>query len=198
MRQPVQEPDEFEFGILEGGEDHEATSIANELIHEEDIAQNFQPSIQTKEDATIGFLAGCVERRIMSSRFDCEFCTTVFDEDKIDGVFFENNKTQRPCKTTYLICKYTHKLFDKGRENTKFNYHAIFSSIKRFLSEESLFTNTSFDHEDGLFHKECFIDSIIDEYVRLYGTYVARCITLEQQQLMLRNKNKRTTIFSGQ
>lgn len=182
-------------------DDYEAMDIANEMVREEGfifIPSIFNTNVETKEDATIAFFAGSVEMKILASRFDCDYCKHVFDEDKIDGAFIDNNKTQRPCKSTYIICKHAHDLFNKGTKDTDFNYQTIFRSIKYALSNEPLFNDTSFDHEDGLFHRECFINSIIDEYVRVYGTYVARCLTLEQQQKMLRNKNKRTTIFNGQ
>lgn len=193
--------DDDDINLFNEDEDHEAMDIANEIVREEGFI--FAPSmhdtnIETKEDATIAFIAGSIERKILSSRFDCDYCKHVFDENKIDGAFINNDKTQRPCKSTFIICKHTHDIFDKGRQDINFNYQKIFHSIKCALSIERLFDDASFDHEDGHFHRECFINSVIDEYVRVYGTYVARCITLEQQQIMLRNRNKRTTIFNGQ
>lgn len=186
--------------LLNEDEDYEAMDIANEMVREDALIcipsmSNF--TVETKEDATIAFFAGSIERKIVASRFDCCYCEEVFNEEKIDGAFIDNDITQRPCKSTYIICKHVHEIFDEGRQDANFNYQNILNSIKFALSHVCLFGD-AFNHEEGHFHKECFINSVIDEYVRIYGTYVARCITLEQQQLMLRSKNKRTTIFSGQ
>lgn len=186
------------FEDTEHDEHDEAINFDNLVIETDEFIQHIE-GITSKEDATIAFMAGCVERRIENSRIDCEFCMNIFSEDaKIDGTFFENSKTRRPCKSTFLICKNTHEAFDQGRKKPQFNYPAILAIIKKKIANLHLFNETTFDHEDGEFHKECYIDAIIDEYVRIYGTYVARCLTLEMQQLMLRNRNKRTTIFNGQ
>lgn len=194
----LEDQNSIDFIDFQESEDDEAINVANWAIETEEFMQDLG-TVKSKEDATIAFFAGSVERRIESSRMDCAFCQNVFKEnDKIDGTFVENPKAPRPCKSTFFICKCTHEIFDKGRMHPQFNYSIILSSIKRAISNQNLFSQSKFDHEEGEFHKECYIDGIIDEYVRIYGTYIARCLTLEQQQLMLRSRNKRTTIFSGQ
>lgn len=189
---------EEDWDWLEENEDDYAISITNDQIYYEEFNED-DMSIETKQDATIAFFAGCVELRIEKSRFDCVFCRNIFDEnEKIDGIFVENNKSRRPCCSTFYICKRTHEFFDTAKAQPNYNYARILAGIMNSISNIHLFKDSPFNHEDGEYHKKCLIDAIIDEYVRLYGTYTARCLTLEQQQLMLRNRNKRTTIFSGQ
>lgn len=177
-------------------------NVANDVVHEIMRLKNtngvdFQ--VETLEDASIAFLAGAIEIKIQESPFTCTsiVCINIFkDNEKIDGDFINNNTTQRPCSSTFMICKYTHLFFDKYKEDPDFNYRFILSQIKKSLSTEILFEYSDFSHCPT--HFIDFIETIIDEYVRLYGTYIAKCLTLEQYQIMLRARNRRVTIFGGQ
>lgn len=183
-------------------EDDEATVVAEELLRETEQNQNgraFDAKLNSLGDSSIAFFAGSIEKAIFRGRFCCAECLNIFREnEKIDGPFFDNNVTQKPCKSTFLICKCTHIFFDGYKDSEKFNYDSILKSIKDSIEFENLFENTDFDHEDGIYHKKMFVDAIIDEYIRMYGTYIARCITLEHQQKLLRSTNNRAVIFNGQ
>lgn len=187
--------------IDEDAENDVAISVANEMIREMEMNQNValvNAELKSPEDSSIAFLAGAIEKKIEKCGFNCVFCMDVFREnEKIDGMFFDNMTTQIPCKSTYLICKYAHMHFDKYKDSKDFNYNIILASIKNSLVNENLFAH-SFDHNEGYFHKKQYIETIIDEYIRLYGAYIARCLTLEQQQKLLRSQNKRNVIFLGQ
>lgn len=178
-----------------------AVSVANEMIRE--IERNLDitvdANLKSTEDSSIAFLAGAIEKKIEKSLFKCALCMNVFrDNEKIDGFFFENNATQKPCKSTYLICKYAHLYFDANKDVKDFSYSSILASIKNSLEHISLFGESDFSHENGFLHRKEYVETIIDEYIRMYGTYIAKCITLEQQQLLLRSHNKRNVIFLGQ
>lgn len=89
---------------------------------------NFQ-KISTHEDATIAFIAGCIKIQLKSSRINCTVCGLVFeDNENIEGPFLENGKTQRPCKSTFLICKTVHELIEEVKVNPEFNYVEIVNS----------------------------------------------------------------------
>lgn len=176
--------------------------IENDVVHEIMKIQNrngddFQ--VESLEDVSIAFLAGAIEIKIQESPFTCTstVCINIFkDNDKITGDFINNNTTQRPCISSFIICKYTHLFFDKYKEDPNFNYSYILSQIKKSLSTEVLFENSDFSHCPS--HFTAFIEAIIDEYVKLYGTYIAKCLTLEQYEIMLRARNRRVVIFGGQ
>lgn len=147
------------------------------------------------EETTIAFFSGCVEKHIQSKRFECSHCENVLREnDKIGGLFIENSTTQRPCISTYVICKAIHTHFNENIAD--FDYKRIVDATMMEIRNVALFRQSNFEH--SIFHKQCFIEGIIDEYIRKYATYIAKKITLEQQRIMLRNRNKRTTIFNGQ
>lgn len=183
-------------------ESNEYENVAREAIREEECLQNlscFDSDIASNEDATVAFFAGSLEMRLQDKKFECQRCGSVLAEnDKIDGIFFENSKTRKPCKTTYVICKYTHININDQIGSPSFDYKKIVESTLDDLKNVPLFNKSKFDHPDGIFHKLCFVKDIIDEYVRMYCTYKAKCITLEQHQKLMRNKNKRAYIFNGQ
>lgn len=184
------------------GDTNEDEDFANEAIREEERLQNlssFDSEITSNEDATVAFFAGSLEIRLQAKRFECTECESVFAvNDKIEGTFFENNKTRRPCKSTYLICKYAHIYVDEQIGHPNFDYKGIVQSTLNAVNGIRLFGKSNFNHEDGQYHKLYFIKDIIDEYIRMYCTYQARCITLELHQEMMRHKKRRAYIFSGQ
>lgn len=153
--------------------------------------------ICTNEDVSIAFKAGEIERKIQNGRFECELCVSVLNEDfKVVGDLVENALTQRPCISTFLICKCTHNIFRIRSKEKNFNYKSVLNSIWNSIEYDEMFKNSNFTHDP--YHKKCFVDYIIDEYVRIYGTYIAKNKTLELQQKMLRNQNRRAYLFAGQ
>lgn len=154
-------------------------------------------TICTNEDVTIAFKAGEIERKIQNGRFECDLCVNVLNEDlKVEGNLVENAITQRPCVSTFIICKYTHSIFDIRSKKKTFNYKSILNSIWNSIQYDELFKHSNFTHDP--YHKKCFVDYIIDEYVRIQGTLIAKNKTLELQQKMLRNQNRRAYLFAGQ
>lgn len=152
------------------------------------------------QEATIAFIAGTIEQKIASSRFDCKECRTIclnafVANEKIQGSFTNNSKTQRPCESTFIICKFTHEIFEKNLNFEHFNYQDILKLISEALFEENLFRKTNFSHDYE--HKDYFVGFIVDEYVRSYATYIAQNLTLEQQQILLRQYNRKITHFQG-
>lgn len=156
---------------------------------------------QTEQDTTIAFMAGSIEKGLQTKRFACEYCyqLSVFTvNSKIDGLFIENKYTQRPCQSTFLICKQTHDFVKQNVGTPKFNYQEVVQSTLNAIEMRKLFSSSRFSHEDGNYHKLYLVKTIIEEYIRKYATYVAKCLTLDQQKKMLRNRNKRLTIFNGE
>lgn len=94
-----------------------------------------ESEIQNKEEATIAYVAGTIEKKVKSSKFACKECLSVcehlFDEnEKISGQFIENNRTQRPCKSTFNICKCVHKIFERNSNFARFDYEKVRLDIR--------------------------------------------------------------------
>lgn len=178
----------------------------DDQFEEIEVVQSSYPleaELQTKEDVTIGFIAGQIEKKVESCRFGCiecgDLCRRIFiDNDKISGPFPENRKTQRPCESTYIICKYTHETLKEkiARNPSNFDYKQTYELILERMIGEAFFVESNFSHDEE--HQTYLIRYIIDEYIRSYATYVAQCLTLEQQRILIRNKNRKVTHFRGQ
>lgn len=176
---------------------HEMIESTDEMFDEEQYIDISTETVETEEEITIAFKAGEIEKKIESGRFECDMCVKVLNEDyKISGNFVENTLTQRPCISTYVICKITNEHFEACAKSNDFYYYSMLNSIRKSIPYNAIFEHSDFTHEPS--HKNYFINFIIDEYVRMYGTYAAKNITLELQQKMLRNKNRRVYIFAGQ
>lgn len=168
---------------------------------EEDSMPNssYLQNISSNEDTTIAYLAGSIEIQFQSNPWKCSICQSIFtDNEKIDGPFLNNTKTQRPCKSTFLICKIVHLFIDETKVSPEFDYqHVVNSSLRRLESSDViLYRNTDFSHEND--HLSIIVKDVIDEYIRKYCTYLAKSLTLEQQKKHIRHINKRVTIFNGQ
>lgn len=79
---------------------------------------------------------------------------------------------------------------------SNFDYKRTYELISERLDEEILFVQIDFSHDNE--HKDYLVSFIIDEYIRSHGTYVAQCMTLEQQRILIRNENRKETHFKGQ
>lgn len=171
-------------------------------IEEFNTAQNNSESeIKDKEDMTIAYVAGLIEKKVTSSKFACKDCLTLsenlFNEnDKMSGKFIENYRTHRPCKSTFNICKHVHEIFEENLNFANFDYIKIYNLISHKISKQIWFENTDFSHDEE--HKGHLIAYIVDEYVRAQATYVAQKLTLQQHQILIRNSNRKLTHFKGQ
>lgn len=162
---------------------------------------NSASQLESKEHVTIAYIAGTIEKKINSSKFGCEecenVCKNIFEEnEKIVGHFIENCRTQRPCCSSYIICKHAHQVFVENLNFATFDYKEIHKLTSERILDENLFLNTDFSHDYE--HKSYLVEYIVDEYVRAYATYVAQCLTIEQQKILIRNINRKTTHFRGQ
>lgn len=184
-------------GIVEG--DEEDAFWENLMLEDENVvneAIRLEERDKIAEEFTIAFFAAKVEKNIQSKQFECADCQNIFNVNhKIEGIF--SSMSQRPCKSTFLICKLVYKYENDIKNKAEFNYQTIVNRTLNSVNNLDLFAETYSYHQDNQ-HKNFMIESIIHEFIRIYSTYIARNVTLEQQKLLLRNRNKRATIFSGQ
>lgn len=178
-----------------------AKDVGNGEYEDIEVARMSCVELKSKEDITIAYIAGTIEKKVESCRFDCvdcgDICKRIFSEnEKIDGLFLQNVKTQKPNQSTYIICKYCHEILGEKMLPSKFDYEECYKLICERISGEMFFANTNFSHNHQ--HKGFLLNFIIDEYIRSYATYIAHCLTLEQQRILIRNQNRKLTHFRGQ
>lgn len=146
--------------------------------------------LNNADSYTIKIRAGAIEKKIRYSNLICthEACQNIFsnNEDKIEGIFFETLKVQRPTKSTVQICELVYKFFTTIENRIcGFDYKAFYGKVINSIPFENLFRNIDFSHERK--HKSMLILIIIDEYVRLHATYIARKMTLDTHSVVLGN-----------
>lgn len=166
---------------------HENHLIAEVVLNNEDLF-------------TIKFRAGTIEKRIRYSKIVCknEECKKIFvnNEDKIDGTFFENLKVQRPTKSTVQICELVYKFFAIQQEISDFDYKDFHGKVLNAIQFDNLFSNIDFSHDPC--HKSWLILLIIDEYVRIHATHIARKMTINTQSTIMGNHAKKLKQNLGQ
>lgn len=101
----------------------------------------------------IAYIAGLIEKKVTSSNFACKDCLTLsenlFNEnDKISGQFIGNYRTQRPCKSTFNICKHVHEIVEENLNFANFDYQQIYNLISHKISKQIWFENTDFSHDE--------------------------------------------------
>lgn len=121
------------------------------------------------EEATICNIASNIEQIIRNkANFQCDLCLNVLNENnKVSIDIFE--KQEKPCLSTVHLCKVAKKYFNMFRVEIKFDY----------AFEKSNFST----HED---HKQYFIDFIVQEFIRIQATYIAKHLTINERSKLKR------------
>lgn len=178
-------------------------NISNRQIHvtNDDCFEIFSNlNLNYKDIYSIKLRAGTIEKKIRRAipRCDNAQCKNIFtnNSDKIDGSFFENGLAQRPTKSTVAICEIVYKYFLIYSDIFKFNYNELYAQILNEIPFNDLYLNIDFSHNAQ--HKSEFILLIIDEYIRLHATYLARTKTLEIHSKYFGKTKQKLKHFHGQ
>lgn len=138
-------------------------------------------NLNFKDIYTIKIRAGTIEKKIRYGKPQCSHfeCINIFkrNDDKIDGIFYETGFIQRPTKSTSKICEIVYKFFSAQCDIYNFDFITFYNHILNAIPFDELYLHIDFTH--NMEHKSQFILLIIDEYIRLHATYLARITTLE-------------------
>lgn len=149
---------------------------------------------------TIELRAGTIEKKIRRAIPCCSHpeCKNIFANncDKVDGTFFENGLAQRPTKSTVSICEIVHKFFLIHNDIYKFIYNEFYADILNTIPFDNLYLHIHFSHD--LKHKSQFILLIIDEYIRMHATYIARTTTIKIHTIIYGKTDQKLKHFAGQ
>lgn len=149
---------------------------------------------------TIKMRAGTIEKKIRHAVPRCqhEQCVNIFkrNDDKIQGNFHENGLTQRPTNSTVRICELIYKWFIVHNDIYSFDYNQFYRQILDTIPFNDLYTHVDFSHDTK--HKSEFILFIIDEYIRLHATYLARVSTIKIHTKFIGKTSQKYKHFSGQ
>lgn len=149
------------------------------------------------KDYSIACIASQIEHRIKRpERMYCALCKNIFeDNDKIE-LPFADSITQKPCFNTFEICKETDRFLKLEIMQTIQNFNLIYEAIINRLKTESFYQKTDFDTHDE--HKMIIIRSIVDIYIEIKLTQIAKTVTLDSQQELVRSKYKKLIHIYGQ
>lgn len=117
----------------------------------------------------------------------CEFCAKVFDEnDKMLDAFIGSKFKTAPCKSTILVCKEADRFVKIQILRGDINLNSIYYAILQDIDIDSLFTKTDFSHQPE--HKLCIIRGIIDTFIQIKATHIAKMATYGLHKEKLRNR----------
>lgn len=159
------------------------SKVTKELypFQNDDEEENSVPNmiLNFRDNYTIKIRAGTIEKKVRYGNHRCNECKNIFshDDDKIEGYFVENGLVQRPTKSTMKICKIIYTNFTIHNDIYNFDYDKFYRQILKSIPFDELYTNLNFDHDKN--HKSQYILMIIDEYIRMHATYIARIATIQ-------------------
>lgn len=141
--------------------------------------------LEFSELVTIKLRAGAIENRL---KFTCTHCSHIFlNTQKIDGSYPSN--MNRPCKSTVTICEIAYMILSKYLSDNNhedlyfFKYDIVLRHILNFVPTDELFVGFYFSH--NVEHKGQMIINIVDEYIKLHNTHLARRSTIANQTVYL-------------
>lgn len=145
------------------------------------------------KDISIAHIANVIETRFIEPhRIKCEPCKNVFNENQ------KINKAvkQKPCESTFSICKETDRYLKFQLLNDDIKINTIYYAIFQQLDVNLLFPDTDFSHDSS--HKLHLIRGIIDAYIQIKGTHLAKTATFGLHQQQLRFKLRKLIHYHGQ
>lgn len=123
-------------------------------------------------------------------------CIDVLNENSCldtENIF---NDQQIPCTTTMYVCKVARKYFDIFSKKINFDYDSLFDVIINKIDYEAIYPNSDFCDNSEL--KDCFVQFIVEEFLRFQANNLAKTLTMNQQCKAIRQKLSKTIHFYGQ
>lgn len=168
--------------------------IENMLLPE-NVDDNFDPH-SFGSNITVCHVSATIESKIEKTiRTNCKEC-----ENILKGIFKENVKYSSenafPCQSTVDICTVSNTILRRHAFKFDFNYSLLLQEIEENLDPYDLFNNSDFSHNEQ--HKTDLIRYIIEHFVRVRATYIARSITLNEKKKLMRRKQRKAVHFNGE
>lgn len=144
-----------------------------EILHERLFELNVSAQNDLTDDLknlTIAHIANTIEEKIKSVD-SCIHCVDVFKScKKVESAFFSSTFAQRPCLSTFKICKVADQFlkleFLKGNLNIKTIYYSILNNI----DIDQIFNDADFSMHAS--HKLYLIRSVVDGNVQIKGLFM--------------------------
>lgn len=186
------------------------TQLHDLQVSEEDIDQFYEKlnEIQNLErskdlteelnEYTIAHAACIIEERVkVTKHFKCSECRSVFEENvKADNKLFMKTKSSIACESTFMICKQTDRFLKLELLAGSIDFKVIYHEILKSMDFATLYENTDFSSH--IEHKVFLIRYVIDEYVRIKGTHMAKQATFKEREHSIRVRLHKLMHYLGQ
>lgn len=144
----------------------------------------------------IAHIANVIEEKIRAND-NCDECINVFKIcAKVERAFDKPKSDQKPCQSTYAICKETDGFLKLCLLNGNINFNTIYYTILNNIDADQLFKEADFSRHPE--HRLYLIRAIIDAYIQIKGTFMARTATLDMHTTQFRWKFNKLIHFYGQ
>lgn len=190
--------DNLNIYFISSAPNPEANEAEIEEVQEniEDI-EHFTPNdnlFDAYKEATICKIASNIEQIIRNrANFECDLCLNVLNENEKVSIEIFDNQQYKLCVAAVYICKVSQKYFDIFRSDVTFNYSHLVETFQNEIDYENTFKNSDFRTHEG--HKHYFVEYILREFIRIQATYIAKNLTLKEQEKLQRNLlNKRAQL----
>lgn len=133
------------------------------------------------QDFTVAYIASIIEQRISKKDLYCRFCENIFSEnEKMQNAFTGSKIPQKPCSSTFQICKEADRFLKLQVLRGEFRFDVFYEAICNRMDVERLYTKTDFSH--NFEHKLYLIRSIVNVYIQIKGTFLARSAVASNQK----------------
>lgn len=139
----------------------------------------------------IAYISSEIDKRIQCNGvLKCYLCSLVITEnEKLSIDSFPATKSMKiPCRSTYEICTIAHHILEPRILKSTFEFNETFSIIISEIHPESLFSNTDFSSHSSSDHKDSLIVYIVENYISIYASQIARKISLDCQFKRIESK----------
>lgn len=159
----------------------------------DESVSEYMLSSKFDENATIAYIAVSVEKKVSHILHgDCVECANIFEEnDKIETSAIPNQKNL-PCVDTFNLCRTAYTKLEVECKKIDFNYPNLLKSIHRSITFSSIFCKSTHDHQ-----RRKIVDLILENFIRIRATYIAKNITLQQQNNTLMSRMRKINHFTG-
>lgn len=148
-------------------------------------------------DNSIAHIAYSIENKVMlTKKFNCSLCKCIFEQNTKITEDIQFKSSEKPCQSTFDICKRTERFMKVDLLNGLIDFSVIYHEILQNLDIDALYGGTDFsDHCD---HKIFLIRYVVDEFVRINGTYLAKIATSNEHKKHLRVSLHKLLHYLGQ
>lgn len=164
--------------------------LLNEVTQLEETQEG--NAYESGNDRNISYMSHIIENKLIKAdRKICPICSNIFKENEKCQQFPEC-----PSVGTFTICKIADRFLKQELLMKVMNFNVFYYAICDEIKLDELFPATNFEHNEE--HLLYIVRLILDAFIQIKCTHIARSLTLSQQEKILRLKLIKLIHFKGQ